>query len=138
MSRTCFVVPDSTVLPLFDDGEYWIRVKKQLNAGEHRQLAQGAFTRVSQTGSPESPSIAFDLNVEAGAFGKILLYLLDWNLADATGKTVSIDTPKAKHDAVRALDEEMYREIERVIDIHVEAIAQEKKAPRGLSTSDTT
>ena len=104
MGRVCFVVPDAVTVPLWDDGVYWIRVKKQLNAGEARQLAFGAYTRMSQSGPPEAPSVAYDLNIEAGAFGKILIYLLDWNLTDATGKTVAIETPVAKRDAVRALD----------------------------------
>ena len=138
MSRTCFVVPEIVTLPLFDDGAFWVSVKKHLNAGEVRQLAQGAFTRVSPTGTPDAPSVAFDLNMEAGAFQKILLYLLDWNLADAAGKTVAIDTPKAKRDALRALDPDLFTEIERVIDAHSEQVAQAKKLQSGSPTPSTT
>ena len=138
MGRVCFVAPETVTLPLFDDGQYWVKVKKQLNAGESRQLAQGAFTRVSQSGTKEDPSVAFDLNIEAGAFGKILIYLEDWNLTDASGKTVSIDTPKSKRDALRALDPEMFEEIERVIDAHAEEIAYQKKARPGPTTLDAT
>lgn len=138
MSRACFVVPEVVTVPLFDDGTYWIRVKKQLNAGEARQLAHGAFSRVSNTGTPDDPLMAFDLNLEAGAFAKVLLYLVDWNLADADGKTVTIDTPKTKRDAVRALDPAVYAEVERAIDAHVEAVAQEKKQQIGSLTPSTT
>lgn len=138
MSRSCFVVPESVTLPLFDDGALWIKVKKQLNAGEVRQMAQGAFTRVSPTGTPDAPSVAFDLNMDAGAFQKIVLYLLDWNLSDAAGKTVAIDTPKAKADALRALDPDVFTEIERVIDAHAETMAQEKKRRSGSPTPSTT
>ena len=138
MSRSCFVVPDSVTLPLFDDGALWIKVKKQLNAGEMRQLAQSAFSRVSPAGTPEAPTVAFELNLESGAFAKMLLYLEDWNLTDASGKTVAIDTPKAKRDAVKALDQDVAQEIERVIDVHVEAVSQEKKQKTGPPAPDTT
>ncbi len=138
MSRSCFVVPEFVTLPLFDDGALWIKVKKQLNAGETRKLAQSAFSRVSPAGTPEAPTVAFELNLESGAFAKMLLYLEDWNLTDASGKTVAIDTPKAKHDAVKALEQDVAQEIERVIDAHAEAIAQEKKRPLGSPTPLTT
>lgn len=134
MSRVLFVVPDAVTLPLFDDGAYWILVKKQLNAGEARQLAMGSFSRVTPSGTSEEPSMAFDLNLEAGAFQKILIYLLDWNLTDASGKTVVIDTPKAKRDAVRVLHPDVFAELERVIDAHVEAEAQLKKTKAGSPT----
>ena len=136
MSRTLFVVPEVVTLPLFDDGLYWISVKKGLNAGEAQQLAQSAFTRVSPTGTPEAPGVAFDLNLEAGAFAKILIYLVDWNLTDATQKTVPIDTPKAKREAVRALDPDVFAELERVIDVHVEARSREKKRQNGSPPSN--
>lgn len=138
MSRTCFVVPEVVTLPLFDDGILWIRVKKQLNAGEVRVLAGSAFTRVSRTGTLDEPSVAFDLNVEAGAFQKIVMYLMDWNLQDASGKTVAIDSLKMKTEALRALDPDVFSEIENVIDRHAEAIEQEKKRQSGSLTPSTT
>jgi hypothetical protein len=59
-------------------------------------------------------------------FEKVLLYLLDWNLADEDGKTVPIvGQPSAKRDALGALDLSVFTEIRRVIDAHV--TAQEKK-----------
>jgi hypothetical protein len=133
--RSFFVVPEETTLPLFDDGAYWVKVKKTLNAGESRQLAQSAFSRVSPTGTPDNPSVAFDINIEAGAFGKIMIYLLDWNLPDAAGKTVAIDTPKAKRDALRALAPDVFVEIERVIDAHAAAKDPAVKDPNVLSST---
>jgi hypothetical protein len=134
--RSFFVVPEDVTLPLFDDGAYWVKVKKTLNAGESRQLSQSAFSRVSPTGTPDNPSVAFDINVEAGAFGKIMVYLLDWNLPDAAGKTVAIDTPKAKRDALRALAPDAFAEIERVIDEH--ASVKDPNAPTSTPGSSTT
>jgi hypothetical protein len=100
---------------LFDDGQYWISVKQQLNAGETKQLAQGAFSRLVQTGTLEEPSLAFDMNFDAASFLKIALYLVDWNLTDKDGKTVDIvSSPKVKRDALRNLYPDVLKEIERV------------------------
>lgn len=135
MGRTFFVEPDTVRLPLYDDGAHWIDVKQQLNAGEARRLVQGAFSRVSQTGTLEDPSMAFDLNLEAAAFNKVALYLVDWNVPDRHGKTVEIATPKAKTDALKALHPAAFAEIERVIDEH--ALRQEKKQMTGTPSSST-
>ena len=137
MSRAFFVDPGSEALPLFDDGLYWIKVKKELTAGEAKQIAQGAFSRLVQVGTKEEPSAAWDLNFEAAAFQKVLLYLVDWNVPDKDGKTVDITvSPKAKRDAVKALRSDAFAEIERVIDAY--ALSLEKNAQSGVTTPTTT
>jgi len=137
MSRALFADQETPVtLPLFDDGVYWISVKPELNAGEDKQLKLAAFTRLQQTGSKDDPSVAWDMNLEVAAFMKITLYLLDWNLTDKSGKTVAINTPKAKRDALRNLKSSVLSEIERVVDAH--ALEQEKNDPSGEPTSSTT
>ncbi len=130
MARELFVSTESDQIPLFDDGVYWIAVKRQLNAGEAKQLQMGALRRVSPTGqNTDTPSVTYDLDVDLAAFQKVLVYLLDWNLVGPDGKTKAIDTPKEKREAVRALHPAVFAEIERAVDAHVQA--QEKKAPNG-------
>jgi hypothetical protein len=136
MSRAFFVDPEVVALPLFDDGQHWIKVKQQLTAGEARQLLQGAFSRMVQAGTQAEPSVAFDLNFEAAAFLKVMLYLVDWNIPDKAGKTVDISTPKAMRDALKAMRQDAFKEIERVIDAH--ALSVEGNAKGGVPTPTTT
>jgi len=136
VSRAFFVEPDPVTLPLFDDGQYWISVKKELNAGEDKQLSQGAFTKLTRLSQDDS-SPALSMDLEAAAFRKVLLYLLDWNVPDKAGKTVDITvSPKAKMDALKALKPAAFREIERVIDAH--ALSVEKNGPGGVPTPTAT
>lgn len=116
------------------NGQFWITVKADLNAGEQRQLAFGGIRRLDTVETGGQVVSAFDVDLEAGSFQKVRIYLLDWNLTDHYGKTVPIETPKAQRDALRALTGELYREIERVIDQH--AAAQEKKVPSGPGTPE--
>ena len=60
-----------------------------------------------------------------------------WFVPDNNGKAKSIDTPKAMSSALRALHPQVFKEIERVIDEHVET-QQEKKVTSGSSGPDTT
>ena len=136
--RKWFVTPEEVKLPLFDDGQCWITVRKQLTAGEEKKLSTGALKRMSPSGAgTDAFSVAYDVDFEAAAFNKILVYLLDWNVPDNNGKAKSIDTPKAMSASLRALHPEVFKEIERVIDEHVEA-QQEKKVKTGSSGPDTT
>lgn len=138
MGRVLFVTPEAMTVPLWDDGVYWVSVKRQLNAGEARQLSVGAFSRMNRTGTLDAPGVSFDIDPDAGTFAKVLIYLLDWNLSDPSGKTVPIDSPKAKRDALKALHPDVFAEIERAIDAHVDARAQEKKLLTGSLTSSIT
>lgn len=133
MARELFVTPETVKLPIFDDGTYWIEVKKQLNAGESKQIAAGAFKSMTPT---KDGVASYDIDLEVAAFRKVAVYLLDWNLA-RDGKTIPIDTPKSKYDALKALHTDVYAEIERVVDAHV-IQEQEKKATAGSATPVST
>ena len=138
MARQWFVIPEEVKLPLFDDGECWITVRRQLTAGEEKRLSTGALKRMSPTGAgTEAFAVAYDVDFEAAAFNKIIIYLLDWNVPDTNGKSKSIDTPKAMAASLRALHPDVFKEIERVIDQHVDTM-QEKKATTGSAGLDTT
>ena len=137
-SRQWFVTPEEVKLPLFDDEECWITVRQQLTAGEEKKMATGALKRMSPSGAGTKDfNVSYDVDFEAAAFNKIVVYLLDWNVPDNNGKIKSIDTPKAMDAALRALHPDVFKEIERVIDEHVEA-QQEKKVTSGTPGSDTT
>lgn len=137
--REWFVAPEEVKLPLFDDGQCWIIVRKQLTAGEEKKMSTGALKRMSPTGAgTDAFTMSYDIDFEAAAFNKIVVYLLDWNVPDNNGKAKAIDTPKSMAAALRALHPEVFKEIERVIDAHVEAQQQEKKVKTGSVGPDTT
>jgi hypothetical protein len=137
MGRMFFVEPETVRLPLFDDGLFWVSVKKELTGGEQKQITFSPFGKATRTGGDEESNLAWDMNFEGAAFLKILLWLVDWNVPDNVGKTVDIVTsPKAKKDALKALTVDALKEIERVIDAH--ALAVEKNAPSGVATPTPT
>lgn len=121
MARELFITPDTTQLPLFDDGQYWIVVKRQLTAGESKQLYAAGIRRMS-SGTDGQGVPGYEVDLASAAFEKVALYLLDWNLTEHA----KIDTPKAMRDTLKALTPEVFNEIERAISVHVLA-QQEKK-----------
>jgi len=137
-TRQWTVTPEVVKLPLFDDGECWITVRQQLTAGEEKMMATGALKRMSPSGAGTTDfSVSYDVDFEAAAFNKIAVHLLDWNVPDPDGKVIIIDTPKKMNASLRVLHPDVFKEIERVIDEHVEA-QQEKKATSGSSGPATT
>ena len=79
-----FVEPDVTRLDL--SGDRWVEVKSELDYGETQQLAGFMIRSLKQGG--DSP----EYGVDWGAYNiaKIALWVTDWNLADATGKTLPV------------------------------------------------
>jgi hypothetical protein len=137
-TRQWTVTPAVVKLPLFDDGECWITVRQQLTAGEEKLMATGALKRMSPSGAGTTDfTVSYDVDFEAAAFNKIAVHLLDWNVPDPDGKVIFIDTPKKKNAALRVLHPDVFKEIERVIDEHVEA-QEEKKVTSGSSGRATT
>lgn len=136
MKREWFVQPKIDTLPLFD-GEVTITVKRILNAGDKKKLETGALKRMTPTGmGTDAFQATYDIDFEGGAFNKVMIYLLDWTVVDANGKTVEIDTDKAMSAALRRLHPDHFAEIERVIDLH--ASLHEKKAkPTSTGSEDT-
>ena len=115
-------------VPIFGgDSGFWIEVKKELSAGDSKRLALAALKGVRKSASDDEGSQAFDLDLEVAAFNKVALYLVDWNVSDANGKSVEIDTPKKKLDALKNLKPSVLAEIEKAIDLFL--AGQEKKAP---------
>lgn len=126
--RDLFVKMEEVKLFLFDEYDTWISVRRSLNAAEDKRASVGALKRMSPSGAgTDAFNVAYDVDFEAAAFSKVKIYLIDWNFKDNTGKDVSIDTSKKMEDALRALDPDVFKEIERVIDAHIES-EKEKKA----------
>jgi len=125
------VAPDTKTLQISDG--HWLRVKQRLNAGENRRMAKRGTT---------DGGVGVDL-FEAGV-AKILAFLLDWSLKDATGATIPIarQAPDVVEAAIDAISPERYTEILRAIEAHELAMKAErdakKKTPTGEPTSSVT
>lgn len=121
---------------LFGEDKYWILIKRELTAGEERQLAHAGLRRASRPLNPDGSigdSVGFDLDLDRAAFTKVALYLADWNIPGPNGKTVEIEKMAQKVDALRAMRPDVFTEIERVIDTYLTERSEEKKALSGLS-----
>lgn len=127
MGRNRFVRPDVVRLSL-SDGD-WIDVKKELNAGERRQVFADIVKehRMGETAQ---------LDDEKLGFARMAQYIVDWSFAD-DGKPVKFSAA-----ALRNLDIGTYREIDTAISAHEAAADAEqesrKNAPDGGSTSSPT
>lgn len=120
----------------FGDQEFWIEVKRDLTAGEEKQITGAAFRRASRSAEDgESSRLAFDLDYGLAAFTKVAAYLKDWNLPGPDGKTVDIASSRTKADALRNLKPAVFAAIEQAIDTFVLARREEKKVPAGPKKS---
>jgi hypothetical protein len=123
-----FVHPEVVRLPL-SDGD-WIEVKKELNAGESRNV----FTKLVKSMKAGESA---ELDPAKVGITRILEYLVAWSFTDASGKAVPVSEA-----AVNNLRPDAYREVMAAIDAHDKAIEEaqeaEKNAPAGSSTSEPT
>lgn len=127
-----FAASDTTKLHLDPGKLFWIVVRDELSHAENRAIQLGAFRRVYR-----GDEQLVELDQRAGADQKVLTYLVDWNLLDASGKTIDISSADAKRDAVKNLTPAHYMAIEALIDEHVLAVAK-KKVTSGTPASSVT
>ena len=117
--KKAFATSDTTKIPL--DGDTWIIVRNELSHAEQRLIALGSFRRLYRDDEQ-----FVELDPRAAADQKMLTYLVDWNLVGPDGKTIVINSPDAKRDAVKNLTPAHYAALEERIDEHVEAMAKKK------------
>lgn len=133
-----FVQPQARRLEL-SEGD-WILVKKRLTAGERHEHYARQYSLVDDKLVP-------NVRMRSG-LSMILAYLLEWNLTDAAGRVVPLQTLDGQDPitvtaaALEALDPESYDEVHQAIKRHeLEMIAEreaEKKTRRGAPASSET
>ena len=131
-----FATTETTKLYLDDDQKIWIEVRNELSQSEQRDIGLASVRTYSRVANLDDNTL--ELNFGAGADRKLLIYLVDWNLADGQGKTIDISNPATKRDAVKNLTPDHYRAIEAKIDAHVIERDQEKKATSGDTSHGPT
>jgi hypothetical protein len=111
-----FVRPEVVRLSL--SGNRWIDVKKRLNAGESRKM----FARVVKDMTPGEKTT---LDPEFVGLTKLLAYVLGWSFTDDDGKPVPFST-----GALDNLDPDVYAEMIKAIDSHIEAQDEARSAEK--------
>ena len=133
MGRTNrFVKPEVVRLEISDQD--WIEVKKELSAGEQKEMFAKS---IKQMGGVVGEEPTWDMDAIILSFSKVETYLVDWSLAeeDEKGEVTPVDISP---ESIRALDHPTFEEIEKAIDKHIESKEKEKKATGGERKSAKT
>jgi len=112
MPRNRFIEPEIVRLFL-SDGD-WIEVKRELNIGEHKRL-DAAGVRYQLFGPPI-------VDWEAYHIGRAAVWLTAWSFRNAEDRPVELTI-----DAIRALDQETFNEIQTALTAHIDVLDEEKK-----------
>jgi hypothetical protein len=116
MSRYRFVEPEIVRLDL-SDGD-WIEVKKELNVGEARKVADRSQRAVTNSETGESV-VDSDLNSVA----LLEAYLVGWSFVDKRGTQT-----KPTAATIRALDQPTFLEIVQALGVHVGKVREAQQA----------
>lgn len=114
-----FVTPDTARLEL-GDGK-WVEIRSTLSYGERMNLAKQAL--VAKPG-PDGQYVGV-IDVAAYHLARLREYVVDWNLHDASGKTVPVSAA-----TINNLTQEAADELNAALDAHVrEQEAKKAGAP---------
>jgi hypothetical protein len=126
--RKWFVDPEVVKIDLSDDE--WIKVKKRLTVSEERAMLTAGFKHVhrdaAEDGDASQPSVDIGMDWTAQALARARTYMVDWSATDEEGKSIPLS-----YEAIKALPPDLFQEIDKAIDRHVEALEQEKKRTDG-------
>jgi hypothetical protein len=133
MGRTNrFVKPEVVRLEISDSD--WIEIKKELSAGEQKEMFAKS---INQMGGVMGEEPTWNMDAVSLSFGKVETYLVDWSLAEENGKG-DVTPVEISPESIRALDQPTFDEIEEAIDKHIESKEKEKKATGGKRKSAKT
>lgn len=125
-----FVRPETVRVPVGDDPNDWIEVKKELTAGERAKMS-GAALRVMRPATTDAQGAvvtpaAFEMDSVALKFSRIAAYVTGWSSDRDYGAS-----------AVQALDDATVDAIDKALDAHIAAVEEEKKVRAGTSKTAT-
>jgi len=124
MARLGVVRPDTTRLAL-KEGD-WIEVKKHLTAGEKARLSGAGLEGVRGfEGAQRNRTI--ELNYERLELARIEAYVVKWSFIGLDDAPLKV-TP----ESIASLTQEIAKEIDEALDLHVKAMDAEKngEAPK--------
>lgn len=123
----CFATDETKTVKL-PGTRYWVEVKRHLTAGEQGDVDEALFESVSMEDREAAAQQGkrLYLSISKQRFLKLAIFIEDWNLCDASGKTVRL--PSALQDRVlimRKLSRRMAELVQAAVD---EVAAEEIKA----------
>lgn len=125
MPRSWFASTDVIQLDLSEG--IWIKVKKELTAGEQAKLSTASL-KVIRPSRADVPA-AFEVDGVAMSFARLNAYLVDWNIPGPDGKTMPVDG-----ESIQALTVDAKAEIDAALDTYL--AGQEKKVkPRSPASA---
>jgi hypothetical protein len=117
-----FVTSESKTLHL-KNGKDWIEVKNELSVGENKRYRSSGFRHVSGVGKAATEDdVRIEVKWDEVAFARVEAYLTAWS-----------DKRPLTRAAIEALCDEDFEEIDNLIQKHIEALAEEKKARQSES-----
>lgn len=126
-----FVAPESKQYTL-KNGKDWIVVKKELSVGEDRRYRTRGMRGMSGMAAADEKKgverdIKIDIEWDVLSIARVEAYLVDWSEKRAVTR-----------EAIEALAKEDFEEIDQIIQDHIKAMDEEKKALTSSSTSSST
>lgn len=124
MGRNRFVNPDVVRIPLSDDD--WIEIKKELSVGDAKRIQNAALTFVAGE-RDEDRKIGIDMH--RATIEQVFTWLVDWSFRDSKDKPVRVS-----RQAIEALDQETFEEVESAITAYAEEREREKNARKSATS----
>lgn len=112
---------------------FWLEAKRELTEGEHRRVMMAGFRGMKGLGGDQRAArpgevreTSLDIDWIGQSYTRTLTWVVDWSLTDDKGNKL-----KLTRDTLEQLHRAMYEAIEALLNAHVTASEEEKKAPAG-------
>lgn len=115
MGKSRFVTLETVRLPL-SEGD-WIRVKKQLSYGEQQAMAMSQFRSRRDLEGGEQETI---IDLRRFNITRFCAWIVEWSFVDSKDNPVEVS-----EDSVAALSLDTAREIDAILDKHIEEVYRE-------------
>lgn len=131
----CFATDETKTVKL-PGTRYWVEVKRHLTAGEQSDVDEALFDSVSmedrEAAAQQGKRLYLSLSKQR--FLKLAIFIEDWNLCDAEGKTVRL--PSALQDRVLIM-RNLSRQMAELVQAAVDEVAAEELAVMEADPDDT-
>ena len=124
-----FVSHDTVTIDLAPDKDgsrRWIEIRKELGKVAKNRYRTAALDPKFKQGKDGKSETDIGVDLTKLSTSRVEAYMLDWSAKDEKGKPI-----KYSVDALEALDEESFDEIDKAIEAYLERQEEEKKVQSG-------
>lgn len=134
MSNPWIVEPETKQLDIDVPGlgTLWIKVKARLSVGEQRRMLRGVTPMKFEQGA-SAPQMSYEWTEYS--FARMVAYVVDWQLAHLADEAQRL---KPTRESYEKLQDFVFDAIDKALDAHEKAVADEKKAQSGGASPATT